>query len=70
MGSAASAPDQLIVDCLGRWIAADLLVEVQRRAGQSVTRTWIVWHLVEHELQHGTEIALILRKNGLPTLEL
>jgi uncharacterized damage-inducible protein DinB len=61
---------QVIEDCLGRWTAADLLVEVQRRPGQSVTRAWVVWHLVEHELQHGTEIALILRNNGLPTLEL
>jgi hypothetical protein len=26
--------------------------------------------VIEHELQHGTEIALILRQNGLPTIEL
>ena len=26
--------------------------------------------LIEHELQHGTEIAVILRQNGLNTIEL
>jgi hypothetical protein len=30
----------------------------------------VIWHPIEHELQHGTEIALILRQHGLPTLEL
>jgi hypothetical protein len=28
------------------------------------------FHLVEHDLQHGAEIALILRANGLPTIDL
>ena len=36
----------------------------------TVKRGWVIWHLIEHELQHGTEIALILRQNGLPTFEL
>ena len=36
---------------------------------QSVSRGWVIWHLIEHKLHHGTEIVLILRSNGLPTLE-
>ncbi len=61
---------QIIDERLGRWTGADLLVEFQRGPRRNVTRAWVVWHLVEHELQHGTEIALILRSHGLPTVEL
>jgi len=62
----------VIRDCLERWSAADLETVLPRRAGRrpTVTRGWVIWHVIEHELQHGTEIALILRQNGLPTPEL
>jgi uncharacterized damage-inducible protein DinB len=63
---------QLVEDCLGRWSADDLAV-VFTRPGGSVpifTRAWVVWHMVEHDLQHGAEIALILRANDLPTFQL
>ena len=61
----------LIDGCLRRWTADDLAVEFTRTYGrrQSASRGWVIWHLIEHELLHGTEIALILRSNGLPTLE-
>ncbi|HYI23063.1 MAG TPA: DinB family protein [Candidatus Limnocylindrales bacterium] len=63
---------QLVQDCLGRWTAEDLEEVVAAKAGAypTVKRGWVVWHLIEHELQHGTEIALILRQHGLPTIEL
>jgi len=63
----------MIDDCLRRWTAEDLQVECSRlRRGQTqtLTRGWIIWHLMEHELQHGTEIAIILRDHGLPTLDI
>jgi uncharacterized damage-inducible protein DinB len=62
----------LVRDCLGRWTAADLEVVLPAKAGAhpTVKRGWVIWHLIEHELQHGAEIAVILRQNGLPTLEL
>ena len=63
----------LIDGCLRRWSGKDLDVAFQReRAGrtQSSTRGWVIWHLIEHELQHSTEIALILRQHDLPTLDL
>ncbi len=63
----------LIHGCLGRWTGDDLAVEFVREYGgrrRSVSRGWVVWHLVEHELRHGTEIALILRAHDLPTLDL
>ena len=63
---------QMMETCLRGWTGDDLLTEFQRPGGQrrTVTRAWVVWHLIEHELQHGTEIAVILRSNRLPTLDL
>lgn len=62
----------LVQDCLRRWTADDLEIVLPAGAGAhpTVKRGWVIWHLIEHELQHGSEIALILRQNGLPTIEL
>jgi uncharacterized damage-inducible protein DinB len=60
--------------CLGRWSAEDLVVEFprSRRSGEvrTVTRGWVVWHLIEHDLHHGGEISQILGSNGIPAPEL
>ena len=60
--------------CLGRWTAEDLVVEFprSRRSGEvrTVTRGWVVWHLIEHDLHHGGEISQILGSNGIPAPEL
>lgn len=64
---------RLIEDCLRRWSQDDLQLEFSRRRRaqtQTFTRAWVIWHLIEHELQHGAEIAVILRAHGLPTLDL
>lgn len=62
---------RIVDDCLQRWTAEDLRVEFSRqRRGQSCTRAWVIWHLIEHELQHGAEIAIILRSHGLPSLDI
>ncbi|MBA2370223.1 MAG: DinB family protein [Chloroflexi bacterium] len=64
---------RMIDDWLRRWTAEDLQVEcsrLRRGQAQTFTRGWIIWHLMEHELQHGTEIAIILRDHGLPTLDI
>ncbi len=70
--TAFEATWELVQDCLGRWSAEDLEVVLPAKAGSypTVKRGWVIWHVLEHELQHGTEIALILRSNGLPTFEL
>jgi uncharacterized damage-inducible protein DinB len=63
----------LVEDCLGRWTLEVLAVEVPRhRRGTTrmVSRQWVVWHLIEHDLHHGGEISLILGSHGLPALEL
>ena len=35
-----------------------------------LTRPWIVWHLIEHDLHHGGEISIILGANELGGLNL
>jgi uncharacterized damage-inducible protein DinB len=63
---------RMVDDCLRRWTEEDLQAEFSRPRGdgRTFTRAWVIWNLMEHELQHGTEIALILRSNGLRTLVL
>jgi uncharacterized damage-inducible protein DinB len=63
----------MVDDALRRWTPDDLAVEFSRRrpAGtQVVTRQWVVWHLIEHDLHHGGEISLILGSHGLTGLDL
>jgi len=72
LAGAFEATWALMEGCLRRWTADDLAVEFVREHGgrrRVVSRGWVIWHLVEHELQHGTEIALILRDHGLPSLD-
>jgi uncharacterized damage-inducible protein DinB len=60
-------------DAFGRWDTAD---RQQTYPGEGtdepeqITRAWVIWHLSEHDLHHGGEIALTLGTNGLPALAL
>ena len=35
-----------------------------------ITRQWVIWHLIEHDLHHGGEISITLGVHGLPGLGL
>lgn len=35
-----------------------------------VSRSWVIYHVLEHDLHHGSEVSLILGMNGLPGLDL
>ena len=35
-----------------------------------LTRPWIIWHLIEHDISHGGEISLILGSHGVNGLKL
>ena len=56
------------------WTDEDLVAEFSRtrRNGEIETfsRSWVVWHVIEHDLHHGGEISQILGTNGIPALEL
>jgi uncharacterized damage-inducible protein DinB len=61
----------LIEECLGRWSADDLTVQLpQGSSGRLTTRGWVIWHLMEHEAHHGGAISLVLGTNGLPSLDM
>ena len=59
---------QVIQEVLGRYTLADLqsLVEDESE-GQiyTLTRGWVIWHVMEHDLHHGGEIAYSLGMHGL-----
>jgi uncharacterized damage-inducible protein DinB len=35
-----------------------------------LTRQWVIWHLIEHDLHHGGEISLTLGVHGIPALDI
>jgi uncharacterized damage-inducible protein DinB len=63
----------VIDDCLERWTSEDLAVDFakQRPSGtRTVSRGWVIWHVLEHDIHHGGEISEILGSNGLSPLEM
>ena len=60
-------------DAIARWTPA---AWQQTYAGEDasepevITRQWVIWHLIEHDLHHGGEIALTLGIHGLPAPDL
>lgn len=64
---------QLVQDSLARWTLADLdyLFEGTYEGEEySLTRQWIIWHVIEHDLHHGGEISLTLGAHGLEGFDL
>ena len=64
---------QLMQNSLAHWTLADLdYVFEGAYSGEdySLTRQWIIWHVIEHDLHHGGEISLTLGAHGLLGLDL
>ena len=64
---------QLIQNSLAHWTLADLDNVFEGTYGgeeYSLTRQWIIWHVIEHDLHHGGEISLTLGAHGLLGLDL
>jgi uncharacterized damage-inducible protein DinB len=59
---------------LQRWGPADCAATFPDEAddGQvfEVSRSWVIYHVLEHDLHHGGEVSLLLGMHGLRTLEL
>ncbi len=59
---------RFMADCLPRWSPADMQQTFPDDwDGEQVelSRAWIVWHVLEHDLHHGGEISLTLGMHGL-----
>jgi uncharacterized damage-inducible protein DinB len=59
---------QCMADCLARWSSADMhQTYPDDWNGQHVdlSRAWVVWHVMEHDLHHGGELSLTLGMHGM-----
>lgn len=66
--SAMQQTGDLLRSCLARWTPADLATPVAaERGGKSYSfmRSWVVWHLIEHDLHHGGELIFTLGALGI-----
>jgi uncharacterized damage-inducible protein DinB len=64
---------QVIQNSLAHWTLADLDHVFEGTYGAeeySLTRQWVIWHVIEHDLHHGGEISLTLGAHGLMGLDL
>ncbi|HZD11671.1 MAG TPA: DinB family protein [Candidatus Binatia bacterium] len=62
-----------IGECLQRWTPGDCAKTFPDEwDGQvyQVSRSWVIYHVLEHDLHHGGEVSLILGMNGLGALDL
>ncbi len=60
-------------EAINRWTPADWQQSYPGEAPDepaSITRPWVIWHLIEHDLHHGGEIGLTLGQHGLPAPDL
>ena len=58
-----------MADCLARWSSDDLrqtFPDDWNGKPVQVSRAWVVWHVLEHDLHHGGELSLTLGLHGLP----
>ena len=59
---------QCMTDCLARWSPDDMHQTFPDDwDGQQVdlSRAWVVWHVMEHDLHHGGELSLTLGMHGI-----
>jgi uncharacterized damage-inducible protein DinB len=59
---------QFMVDCLARWSPADMhqtFPDDWDGKHVELSRAWVVWHVLEHDLHHGGEVSLTLGMHGL-----
>ena len=58
---------------LQRWTASDCAMTFpDENDGEvwQVSRSWVISHVLEHDLHHGGEVSLILGMHGLPAIDL
>ncbi len=64
---------KLIKEALATWTPAELstpFVKPWHGEMATLTRQWIVWHVIEHDLHHGGEVSFVLGMHGLPGLDI
>jgi uncharacterized damage-inducible protein DinB len=65
---------QLIQDSLARWTPDDLKFEFKgthpNYGDYVLSRQWVIWHVIEHDLHHGGEVSFMLGMHGLAAPDL
>ncbi|MBX3082189.1 MAG: DinB family protein [Anaerolineae bacterium] len=65
---------QVIHSSLSTWTPANLsdIFHDSDENGKiwDLTRQWVIWHLIEHDLHHGGELSFTLGMSGLPGISL
>ena len=59
---------RFIADCLDRWSPDEMRQTFPDNwdgKQVDVSRAWVVWHVMEHDLHHGGELSLTLGTHGL-----
>ncbi len=60
---------QCMTDCLARWSPDDMRQTFPDDWDGKIvqlSRAWVVWHVLEHDLHHGGELSLTLGMHGIP----
>lgn len=60
---------QFMSGCIARWSSDDMQKTFQDDWDGKIvhlSRAWIVWHVLEHDLHHGGEISLTCGMHGIP----
>ena len=60
---------QFMTDCLTHWNPDDMrqtFPDDWDGKPVAVSRAWVVWHVMEHDLHHGGELSLTLGMHGIP----
>jgi uncharacterized damage-inducible protein DinB len=61
---------QLLTACLARWTVTDMGdTFFINWLGHDVSRGFVVWHMLEHEIHHGGELSFTLGSYGLPGVD-
>ncbi len=64
---------QLMMDALARWSPADMAKTFRQNRPDDqneLSRNWVVWHVLEHDLHHGGEVSLTLGMHDLQAPDL
>ena len=60
---------QFMADCLSRWNPDEMQHTFPHDwdgTPVNLSRAWVVWHVMEHDLHHGGELSLTLGMHGIP----
>ena len=59
---------QVMHDAIARWSPDEWATTYPGEPPEEpeiITRPWVIWHLIEHDLHHGREVSLTLGNHGL-----